>query len=197
VRGVFLDLETNGLDPWIHVPVEAALRIIDLESGQRLDSFHSMIQCSAEQWLRSDPESLRINRLTWDELAQQPSAREVGDQLSTLFGREGVRRGEAVFICQNPSFDRAFFSRLIPVADQELQGLPYHWLDLASMYWARVIQDRKQGKTPRFSGFSKDRIAEALGLPPEQQPHRALNGVDHLIACYERLVGWPLKTEIV
>jgi oligoribonuclease len=191
VRGVFLDLETNGLDPWVHVPVEAAMRIVDLETGERLASYTAMVQCSHEEWLRSDPESLRVNRLSWEDLDSQPSAQEVGRNLSELFARFRIRRGEAVFVCQNPSFDRAFFSRFIPVTEQELQGLPYHWLDLASMYWAKVVEARQRGEHPIFTGFSKDRIAQALGLPPEEQPHRALNGVDHLLICYERVVGWP------
>ncbi len=195
MRGVFLDLETNGLDPWIHVPVEAAMRIVDLETGQRLTAYSSRVRCSPEEWLRSDPESLRVNRLSWQDLEAQPSVHEVGQRLSELFAQYGIRRGEAAFVCQNPSFDRAFFSRFIPVAEQEMQGLPYHWLDLASMFWAKVVEARQRGEHPGFSGFSKDRIAQALGLPPEEQPHRALNGVDHLLVCYERVVGWPKQTK--
>lgn len=64
-------------------------------------------------------------------------------------------------------------------------GMPYHWLDLASMYWAKVIAKKKQ--IPEELSISKDKIASVLGLPEESIPHRAVNGVNHLMLCYERI----------
>ena len=112
-----------------------------------------------------------------------------------LFDKHDIKRGEAVFICQNPSFDRIFFSQLIDVDTQEKLLWPYHWLDLASMYWAEAIRKAKGGeeKYPWMTGCSKDKIATALELPKEVKPHRAMNGVNHLLLCYESVVGFPEK----
>ena len=41
--------------------------------------------------------------------------------------------------------------------------------------------------------FSKDSIAEYYGIEKEKKPHRAQNGVDHLLLCYETIIGFPYK----
>ena len=43
------------------------------------------------------------------------------------------------------------------------------------------------------SGLSKDKIAGAFALASEEKPHRARNGVNHLLLCYEAVVGFPEK----
>jgi len=186
--GIFLDTETIGRNPQKHRVIEIAFRIIDVLSGEEKDSFHSLVTMSTEEWKKSDPESLQFNGFKWEEVVKGVSAAEVGQQIQALFVRHKIKRGEAAFICQNPSFDRVFFSQLVDPDRQEALLWPYHWLDLASMYWTEAI---KSGKHPWKNGFSKDKIAKAYHLPPEAQPHRAMNGVDHLLLCYRSVVGFP------
>ena len=191
VLGLFLDLETNGLDPWRHVPIDLAIRFVDLRSGRQMGLYETKIACSREEWDRADPESTKVNGLRWEDVEHAPPRERVGQELLQLFKQLDVRRGSAVFVGQNPSFDRAFFSQLVPVEQQEALQLPYHWLDLASMYWAYVVLDWRRGGEQSFLGFSKDQIAQTMGLPPEKKPHGALQGVDHLLACYTSIIGWP------
>ncbi len=195
VLAVFLDTETNGLNHQKHKILEIALQIIDLKTGEKKGEYQSLLRQTAEGWERSDPESLRINGFTWDEVVQGKSARLASQEIIDLFAQVGIRRKKAVFICQNPSFDRAFFSQLIDADTQELLSWPYHWLDLASMYWAITLRQAKQGEGPLpwETGVSKDSIAAAYHLPAEAKPHRAMNGVAHLILCYEAVVGWAKK----
>ena len=81
---------------------------------------------------------------------------------------------KALFICQNPSFDRLFFTKIVPTLIQEERLFPYNWLDLASMHWARCI---REGALIQEIGLSKDLIARHYAISPEDKPHRALNGV--------------------
>jgi DNA polymerase-3 subunit epsilon/oligoribonuclease len=71
---------------------------------------------------------------------------------------------------------------------------PYHWLDLASMYWALEIKKSQnlEYSLPDEILLSKDNIAKSLGLEQEAKPHRAMHGVDHLLLCYTHLVGYKL-----
>lgn len=187
--GVFLDSETNGLNILKHRILELAFKIVNVATGEELARFETTIALSKEQWDRSDPQSLQVNHFAWEELQHAPCIDIIADTVTHLFHEHGIERGKAVFICQNPSFDRAFFSQVLDPDLQEKLRLPYHWLDLASMYWALKI---KQGKElPWDTGFTKDKIAKSLSLASEKQPHRAMNGVDHLIACYEKVVGFP------
>lgn len=193
--GVFLDTETNGLNSAHHKIVEIAFKIIDLASGELKEEYQTLVAQPFEAWEKSDQESLRINGFTWEEISRGKTPRHVSQAIIDIFSRWGIRRKQAVFICQNPSFDRIFFSQLIDSDTQELLSWPYHWLDLASMHWALSLQKARQklGPFPWETGLSKDLIASHYKLPMEAKPHRAMNGVSHLLLCYEAVVGFPQK----
>ena len=188
MKGVFLDTETNGLNFHKHRVIEIALKIIDLENGDVIDEYSSVVLLSEEQWALSDPVSLKVNGFKWDEVKRGKPIETVGNEIVALFKQHGIRRGEAVFICQNPSFDRYYFSQIIDPDAQEKMAWPYHWLDLASMFWVSCLHGKLE---PWKIGFSKDKIAAAYRLGPEAMPHRAMNGVDHLISCYQAVAGAP------
>ena len=191
--GVFLDSETNGLNPKIHKIVEIAFKIVDLSSGTVKDTYQTIVHQGIDQWEKSDPTSLKVNGFTWEEVAKGKPPTQVSQEIITCFSAWGIRRKKAVFICQNPSFDRVFFSQIIDSSTQESLFWPYHWLDLASMHWALVMEKAKQkkGPLPWETGYSKDMIASFYKLPPEEHPHRAMNGVSHLLLCYQAAVGFP------
>lgn len=192
--GIFLDTETNGLNLLRHKVLEIAFKIVDVLSGEILEAYEATVALSPHDWEKSDPESLRINGFSWqDVLARGVPVDRVSTEIMDRFVKNKVKRGSAVFICQNPSFDRAFFAQLVDPDTQEKSLWPYHWLDLASMFWAKAIH-RKQhsdGMWPWETGLSKDKIATTFFLPSEEKPHRAMNGVDHLILCYKAVVGFP------
>jgi oligoribonuclease len=189
--GIFLDSETNGLNPYVHSLLEIAFKIINLSSGQELGCYESVIFQPKSVWETSDPESLKVNGFTHEMILKGKEEKVVEKEIVDLFTKLHLNRKNSVFICQNPSFDRVFFSKIIYPQKQEELAWPYHWLDLASMYWALYIERAK--KISDFSGFSKDKIANSLNLPPEERPHKALNGVNHLLLCYRHLVGFPEK----
>ncbi|MBI3236226.1 MAG: 3'-5' exonuclease [Chlamydiales bacterium] len=193
--GIFLDSETNGLNAMKHRIIEIAFKIIDMRTGDVKILFESPIGASFEEWEKSDPASLQVNGFSWMEVSQAPKPQAIGEEIIKIFTNQDIKRGDAVFICQNPSFDRIFFSQLIDMDLQEKLLWPYHWLDLASMYWAYSLGKAKtdSGKYPWQTGCSKDKIAVALDLPKEAKPHRAMNGVNHLLLCYESFIGFPEK----
>ena len=188
--GVFLDTETSGLDPFVHVPLELAFVIVDLVSGQELCAFETLFQVSEEAWAARDQTSVSVNGLTFEDVSKGILPSQAMPEIETLFSDYQINNDRAFFICQNPSFDRPFFSKIIPSYRQEMLRFPYHWLDLASMFWA-IQGVKKQKREPFYIRVSKDTIAKALGLAPEATPHRAMNGVRHLLACYKHLVGFP------
>ena len=196
--GIFLDTETNGLSLLKHKVIEIAFEIVDMMTGEVLATFQSIVSTTQEEWKKSDKESLRINGFTWEQVALGISPQAVGASIEKLFIENKIKRGQAVFICQNPSFDRAFFSQLVDPEKQEALLWPYHWLDLASMYWVKALEkaNLNQGPFPWENGLSKDKIAASYKLNSEQNPHRAINGVNHLILCYESVVGFPKKPKV-
>lgn len=191
--GIFLDTETSGLNPQKQRVLEIAYKVLDVFTGEIKAEYQTIVYQPPEEWAKSDPASLKINGFTWEEVSQGKQASLVAQEIIETFKKLDIKRGSAVFICQNPSFDRAFCSQLIDADIQEKLNWPYHWLDLASMYWAEAI---RHGKTnpklyPWETGFSKDKIATAHHLPGESKPHRAMNGVNHLLLCYHAVIGFP------
>lgn len=197
--GIFLDTETNGLNPYKHHILELAFKIVDVSTGEILLAYESIIAQSKAVWGKSDPRSLEINKFTWEILSKGKLPKLVQEEVTEIFLSKHIHRKNAIFICQNPSFDRAFFSQIVDPDIQEKLQWPYHWLDLASMFWAHHIQKGKENLAsfPWETGVSKDRISMTYSLPCEAKPHRAMNGVDHLLLCYETIVGFPLLTKIL
>lgn len=195
---IFLDIETNGLDARKHSPIEIAFSIMDVSENKHLVSYQSVISIDEEAWGFTDPRSLLINGFSWDKARAGKSMATVSQEIIDCFKYQGIKRGQAVFICQNPTFDRAFFSLIIDVYTQESLNWPYHWLDLASMYWALKAKEL-QSKNEPFAAeisLSKNDIASRYGILPEKEPHSALQGVDHLIKCYEAVLGVTFEASL-
>jgi len=191
VQGIFLDTETNGLNPKKHRIIDIAFCIVNLATSNNITEYQSIIYQPKRIWQLSNKESLAINGYTWDVVATGVKIKIVKKNIISIFKKYKITRDNAVFICQNPSFDRAFFSQIIDTDIQEKLLWPYHWLDLASMYWAIIMKKKK--KQQKIS-LSKDNIAKYLHLPKESTPHQAKNGVQHLMSCYEKLIGYT-KTQ--
>jgi len=188
--GIFLDTETNGLDAQKHHVIEIAYKIIDLQTGSVQDQYDSTVFISFKEWQKSDPCSLQYNGFSWDDVKNGKSHKTLAEEIKRSFKNCAVQQGFAVFICQNPSFDRFFFSQIISIYKQKQLNWPYHWLDLASMYWMKCLCE---GKKPWENGISKNEIAAQYNLPTEPVHHRAMNGVKHLIDCYQAMAGFPGK----
>lgn len=192
---IFLDQEATGLDPAKHHVIEIALKVFNLQTGSLVGEYESIVKLSQEDWDQKDPVSIQVNEFTWEMIQSGKSQKAISEEITKLFTDLGIERDRAVFICQNPAFDRAFFSQLINVYVHEKLNWPYHWLDLASMYWMMRIQTSRKQRVPfpETMNLSKDTIAQFHSLPPENKPHRAMNGVNHLIECYDALVGIPTR----
>lgn len=193
--GIFLDQETTGLDAFTHKVVEIACKIVDMATGECQASYNSTVFQPDSVWQERDLAAIAINGFSQEDLLNGKPQNEVGQEIIALFTELKIERSKAFFVCANPSFDRAFFSHLVPTYEQEKRNWPYHWLDLASMYWASKVRELKerQALLPNSITLSKDSIAHDLGLPKESKPHRAMQGVEHLLLCYSHLVGFTEK----
>lgn len=191
MQAIFLDIETTGLDAMQHAVIDVAFQVVNLTNGQREDFYQSIVKQPQEVWQRSDPTSMEINGYRWDQIAAGKETAQVRQEIIEKLTNLKIARGSAVFICQNPSFDRGFFMQLIDVYTQESLNWPYHWLDLASMYWALLTEKNvRQGLPfPEKLNLSKNEIAKSFQLPEEALPHHAMQGVEHLISCYQAIFG--------
>lgn len=185
---IFLDIESSGLDFFCHRALEVAFKIIDAQSGEEKYRYETVVKQPFEVWEKRDPISVGINGFTWEKVLTGKEESVIRQEIIQIFNTHHIERGKAIYICQNPAFDRGFFSQLVDTYTQEQNYWPYHWLDFASMYWALQV---KQGATPSDEmALSKNSIAQHYQLPVEPYPHCAINGVNHLLLCYRTVVGF-------
>lgn len=193
---IALDTETTGLDHRKNDPIEIAIRIIGCSTGRDYGSCSAVIKLDKEAWSRAHPKALEVNNFSWEEVQEKGESIEgVAKRIQTLISGLGLSERNAKFICQNSSFDRNFFDKIIDPEAQFKARMPYHWLSLESMYHTQRLAAMRPGTEVNATSYSKDAIAKALGLPEEEKPHRAMNGVDHLLLIYEKLVGFPCATK--
>lgn len=185
--GIFIDIEATGLDPYRHRCLEVAIELYDLTSMEKIATYEQIVHQSKKVWSQSDPESLLVNGFTWEQCCKGKEESLVANEIRTFLSQNGINRKKSVFIAQNSSFDRAFLGQLIPPYEQEKLNWPYHWLDLASMYWGKNSQ-KYLNKKSLIVPLSKNAIAKEFSIPPEESPHRAINGVDHLVTCYRHVM---------
>lgn len=187
--GLFLDIEATGLSPCRHTAIDLAMICVDLTRNIVLDRYATLIAISEEEWARRDEKSIAYNGYTWQQLQQGISSERAGQEVIALLRDLGFQKGRGIFICQNPAFDRTLLASLVSIEQQVKANWPYHWLDLASMYWAMKMKSWQQTglKVPDLFSLSKDDIAASFNIQKEPHPHRASNGVAHLISCYEAL----------
>ena len=192
-RAIVLDTETTGLDSSKAKLLEIALKVVNTETGECLGSFQSVVTLSEKEWRDADPGALKINGFTWEDIQSYGRSRnDIAVDICGLFSNLKLTPSTAFFLCQNPSFDRAFFSQLCPLSVQKTFRFPYYWLDFASMNWALTAKDIVSGEVKPFCiPFSKDAIACQRGLSSEGKPHKAMNGVDHLFLLYTEIIGFP------
>lgn len=192
MQAIFLDTETTGLDPFSHRLLEIAFKVVDISSGYVKLTYQAIVKQPLEVWEHRDLASIEVNGFTWEKAQLGKEEAIVRQEIIQIFTDLQIARGSAVYICQNPAFDRNFFAQLIDVYTQEQKHWPYHWLDFASMYWALEVKAcHKIGHSfPREINLSKNAIAQNHQLPIESSPHSALNGVDHLLLCYRSVVGF-------
>ncbi len=197
MQAIFLDTETTGLDPFSHRLLEIAFKVVDVPSGYEKLTYQTIVKQPLEVWERRDPTSVEVNGFTWEKVQLGKEEAIVRQEIIQIFTDLKISRGNTVYICQNPAFDRNFFAHLIDIYTQEQQHWPYHWLDLASMYWALQVKYHRETKTcfPSEMSLSKNAIAQHYKLPIESSPHSALNGVDHLLLCYRSVVGFDERKE--
>lgn len=187
---IFLDIETTGLDSSKHSVIDIGFKVVNITTGELIHVYSSIVKPLPSGWENRDPISMEVNGYTFERVSQGRDPEVVGKEIIQLLTSLRIERGKAVFICQNPAFDRGFFKQLVDVYTQERLNWPYHWLDLASMYWVVVAQKMTmQGLPfPEQMSLSKNDIAREYNLPSEHEPHQALNGVDHLILCYQAVL---------
>lgn len=64
MKVIFLDIETNGLDANQYQALEIAFQIADSKNGTKLAEYSSVIKITPEQFKKSHPSALNVNKFS-------------------------------------------------------------------------------------------------------------------------------------
>jgi len=175
---VFVDVETSGLDPQVQEILEfAAVR----------DTGESMVTKIKPKRIETASEyALKLNGYNEDDWADAP---EMADILPEIveFLKDSVIAG------QNPRFDASFINAASKEHGIDLK-VDYHVIDVATLTYEHLFPCG-------IESLSLKNVCEFLGIPPEPNVHRALNGaltarrVYHILLranCLQRL-QWRVR----
>lgn len=168
---VVVDIETTGLDPTVHVPVEIAWW--DLTTGQaaRFVPPHGDFDMTL-----AEPRALEINRY-WERGLDNPSRWDDGTELARM---HAALTGQT-FAGANPRFDIDFIRPLFSAADLVREPWHYHVDDLAAFARGRLGLDH----LPRVS-----EVCTLLELTPGD--HTAEGDVAAEGTCFLELEQIPV-----
>ena len=102
--GLFLDTETSGLDPFLHVPLELGMVIVDLSTGTEVAAYETLLRVSDDEWRARDLNSVAINGLTRECLEKGISRKEAAKTIEAFLTTYGVTKGEAFFYLSKSLF---------------------------------------------------------------------------------------------
>jgi len=177
-RAIFIDIETNGLDPERHSVVEVAVVVVG--AGDRIvQEFSSLADPGPTALMATEPEALRVNGLTIEEIQAAPPAVEVARKLKECL--DGYK--DYPIHAYHRNFDEDFLRR----PPWEVKGL---WgecvMEAAAkvMEYAGALRSRRHGK-PKYPTLTE--AAHYFGVAVEGL-HRGLLDAKLLHRVYSALL---------
>lgn len=164
------DVETTGLDANIHEILEIGLLVVDQKTLKLLDKYEVKVR----------PVNLRsANRKALQVAGYNERDWRKSVDLEVAMQTYSDKTRDAVFFAHNVYFDWSFITRAFQKTGVE-DHMDYHRVDLFTIAWARR-------KELGLKKLNLDELAKRFGIPPEPQPHRALNGVKLELAVLKKL----------
>lgn len=153
-----VDLETTGLDSSKHEIIE--IGCVNTSNGETFECKVHPLHLSD-----ADPKALEINGYKhedWEDAFLLPNALKLLGQFVTC----GEEKSSPHFMSYNASFDWPFLQQAYARTGIR-DPFHYHHLCLLTLAW------NWQGKP---ESLSLKNVSLALGIPPEPEVHRAING---------------------
>ena len=170
------DIETTGLDPFKHDIIDLGSVLVD-HSMQVVDELELKIKPTF--YHPPEKKALQINgynEAEWQDAIDIKSAlTEYSD-----FARD------AIFAAYNVTFDWSFVSAAFKKYKTE-NTMSYHRVDIMSMFALKVMIATAIGEDDIPEGVSLKNACERLGVEPEPDIHRAMNGAKTAYAVLKTL----------
>lgn len=155
-----IDVETTGLDDQKHEIIEIGLVVFEAESPFKvIDTFNTKVK--PEHPETGNPMAFAVNGYDEKEWADAP------DLHKALGDIEEMCKG-TILLAYNISFDWSFLQEAYKKTKQRIP-FDYHRLDLFTVAWMNIHHEE-------MPSWKLKSVCEKLGIAPEPEIHRAING---------------------
>jgi len=179
------DSETTGL-----FPEQGAVMLQFAAVHESGKFFNVTIQPTEEEWLNAHPKALEVNGLTWEVVSRGIPISQAGDNFARWMTENNYIGNHILLAGQNPAFDMRFmwsswYNSLNEIGFPKRSG---QVLDAQTVYiiWNNVIKKRILKPNTRTS---LKNICDAIGVPPEPEPHDALQGAQATMRAIKKMAS--------
>jgi len=167
------DLETSGDVPGVHEILEIGLVVFDQNTFEILDTYNQKVKPVHIE--TAVPAALELNGYKAEDWQGAISLEEA-------IRVYGEKTKDCIFCAYNVSFDwpfinQAFWGAKIPNPMSTREN--HDRLDLLSIAWERGLKNEKS--------LSLKTACKLFGVPPEPEPHSALNGAMTAYELFKKL----------
>ncbi len=163
-----VDVETSGDDPLVHEILEIGLLVVDQKELSIIDSGNWLVKPHhIKNAILAALERNGYNEKDWKD----------AQTLDSVMSEFSGKTKDAVFTSFNVTFDWGFIREAFRNTG-EPNLMDYHRLDVLTLAWEKGGEN-----LPRLNLKA---VSEYFGVPPEPNPHRAINGAETALSLLRK-----------
>ena len=166
---IIVDTETSGDDELKHEILEIGLLVVSQKDWAVIDSGNWLIKPHHIE--NAIPAALERNGYNEHDWRNAP-------ELSDVMPIFSEKTKDGIFMAFNVSFDWAFIKNAFRITNVP-NLMDYHRLDVLTLAWALGGDNLER--------LNLKAVAEFFGVPPEPDPHRAINGAETALEVLKKI----------
>jgi DNA polymerase III subunit epsilon len=164
---LLIDTEFSGFDfPKRHDLLQIAAVLLDKKTLKEKESFNIFVKPT--HWKTRDPESMAVNKITWDMVKDAPSLKEAIKKFDAAFSKNVI---QAFYVGYN---DKRILMEAYKKAGVKWQ-FDYHYFDLWPLCYAYLAKRNMLNSKKDFAGFGLESMIKIFKIKiDENKMHDAL-----------------------
>ncbi|MDR3642212.1 MAG: 3'-5' exonuclease [Candidatus Doudnabacteria bacterium] len=164
---LLIDTEFSGFDvPKKHDLLQIAAVLLDKKTLKEKKSFNTYIKPA--KWGSRDPESMAVNKITWEMVKSAPDLKFAIKKFSRAFPKNVI---QAFYVGYN---DKRILMDAYNRAGVKWP-FDYHYFDLWALFYGYLARHNKLNSKNDFAGFGLEYLIKALKIDIDKsQMHDAL-----------------------
>ncbi len=152
---LLIDTEATGLDLNKHELIQLAGILLDKKTLKEKKKFNSYIKPT--KWKNRDPEAMKVNRLTLDQLKNAPGAKQVIKKFDAAFPHK------VIIAYYGGPLDMDFLRHLYKKIGKKFP-FDYHFFNIWGLFYAYLARHNKLKNHKRFTGFTIENLMKEFNI---------------------------------